>query len=252
MNKRLKVNNFIKNNSPTILTVIGSIGVSITAVMSARDTVKAIKRINKRETENSCSYGTKEKIKIAAPCYIPTALSAVSTILCICGANKLNKNMQKSLTSAYILLDQSYREYKKSVKEVYGKEGEEKVIECTANRKAEESTLTELNKDDVFFDNFSLQFFTSSLSAVREAEKQANEILHNQGYISLRMVYSLLGEDLLGTDNLLGWSLGAGRVYDYENIELEVTCIPREDGKVRYILDFVNSPTEDYLYFAYS
>ena len=249
--KKIKINNFFRQNSPTILTVIGSIGVGITAVMSARDTVKAIKRINYQRGYQMKEFNTKEKIKLAAPCYIPTALSAVSTILCICGANKLNKNMQKSLTSAYILLDQSYKEYKKSVKEVYGKEGEEEIARHTAERKAEESQLTEPEiPGDIFFDNFSLQFFTSTLEKVRDAEKQANEILRTQGYISLRTMYSLLGENVIGTDNLLGWSIGAGKVYDYEKMELEVTVMPREDGRVKYIVDFVSTPTEDYLYWA--
>lgn len=248
MRNHPKINNFFRQNSSTMLTVIGSVGVVVTAVMSARDTLKARKRINYQRGYQDKEFTTKEKIKLAAPCYIPTALSAVSTILCICGANKLNKNMQKSLTSAYILLDQSYKEYKKSVKEVYGREGEEEIARHTAERKAEETQIIKPDEGDVFFDNFSLQFFTSTLENIHDAERQANEILHSQGYISLRMLYSLLGEDVIGTDNLLGWSLGAGRLYGYENIELEVTVMPREDGKVRYILDFTEMPTEDYLY----
>lgn len=245
MKKHLKFNDFFKHNSPTILTVVGCVGVGVTAVMAARDTVKAVKRINYERGYQLKEFNTKEKIKIAAPCYIPTVLSGLSTMLCICGANKLNKNMQKSLTSAYILLDQSYKEYKNSVKDVFGEEGETHVIENIVDKRIEKM---DINEGDIFFDFFSLQFFNSSLPRMYEAERAANEILQSHGYISLKTVYSLIGEDIIGTDDLLGWSLGAGKAYGYDRITLNTQEMTREDGSKYYVLDFGDAPTEDYLH----
>lgn len=241
-----RINNFFKHNSPTILTAVGCVGVGITAIMAARDTVKAIKRINYERGYQLKEFNTKEKIKIATPCYIPTVLTGLSTMLCICGANKLNKNMQKSLTSAYVLLDQSYKEYRNSVREVHGDEGDIEVIKNISNKKVAELNID--GNDDIFFDFFSLQFFNSSLPRIYEAEKAANEILQSHGYISLKTVYSLIGEDIIGTDDLLGWSLGAGEVYDYDRVELNTHEMIREDGTKYYVLDFGTSPTEDYLH----
>lgn len=248
MKTNLKINNFIKQNSPTILTVVGTIGVGLTAVMSARDTVKAMKRINYERGYQLKELTTKEKIKVAAPCYIPTVLTGISTILCICSANKLNKNVQKSLTSAYIMLDQSYKEYKKSVENVFGEEGHQHVVEDIAERKAEELPVVKKQGKSVFFDYFSVQFFESSLDSVREAEKAANRILHDQGCISLKTVYQLLGLNIIETDNLLGWSINAGELYDYDSIQFDIKELNDGDGGVQYILDFVDTPTEDYLY----
>lgn len=45
-------------------------------------------------------------------CYIPTAAFGLSTIACIMGANALNSRKQAALTSAYALINQSYKEYK--------------------------------------------------------------------------------------------------------------------------------------------
>lgn len=239
-----KINNFFKHNSPTILTAVGCVGVGITAIMAARDTVKAIKRINYERGYQLKEFNTKEKIKIAAPCYIPTVLSGLSTMLCICGANKLNKNMQKSLTSAYVLLDQSYKEYRNSVREVHGDDGDIAVIKNISDKRVAKLNTDE---DDVFFDFFSLQFFNSSLPKMYEAERAANEILQSHGYISLKTVYSLIGEDIIGTDDLLGWSIGAGKEYGYDRITLNTDEMTREDGTKYYILDFGDAPTEDYL-----
>ena len=95
---------FFKRNSSTILTVVGAIGVAATAVMSARDTVKAVKRIEEHEAKGE-KLSNKEKFKIAAPAYIPTVATGLSTIACIFGANVLNKKAQASLASSYALLD---------------------------------------------------------------------------------------------------------------------------------------------------
>lgn len=261
MKTNLKFNNFLKQNSPTILTVVGAIGVGLTAVMSARDTVKAMKRIKDAELEK-CAYSSygdeqvyiynqltkKDKIKIAVPCYIPTVLTGLSTILCICGANKLNKNVQKSITSAYIMLDQSYKEYRKSVENVFGEEGHKHVVEDIVERKAEETELKKDTDTDIFFDFFSLQFFESTMETVREAEKTANEIMKNQGYVSLQTVYSILGLDILDTDTLLGWSTNAGIVYGYDSVNFDISEVKNKDGSVHYVLDFMATATDDYLY----
>lgn len=247
MKTNFKVNNFLKNNSSTILTVIGSVGVGLTAIFSARDTVKAVKRIEEYElNELGCLASTKEKIRIAAPCYIPTIISGLSTILCICSANKINKNVQKSLTGAYVLLDRSFKEYRDSVKETYGENGEKAIVKNIAEKN--EKIYTVKSTDEaVFFDFYSLQFFNSTLGKLKQAEDTANDILRRQGYISLEMIHSLIGENTVGTDGLLGWSLNAGKRYGYNRIEFETYQMAREDGTKYYVLDFIGEPTEDYL-----
>lgn len=234
------MNNFFKKNSSTILTIVGSVGVCITAVMSARDTVKAMNSITFEENidVDEKKLTTKEKIKIAAPCYIPTVLTGVSTILCIFGANKLNKNIQKSLTSAYVLLDQSYKEYRNSVKEIYGEDANKNIIKNMASKQAEGSEITNEDGDTMFFDFHSLQFFSSSLESVREAVDAANEMLRMHGYVSLGTLYSFIGMDVRENDDSLGWSTD-----DCDGIEIGLEEMPMEDGSKGYALIFVNEPS---------
>ena len=250
--RKIKTSNFFRNNSSTILTIIGSVGVIATAVMSARDTVKAMNKIEHEsyqafQQHRIVNLTTKEKIKLAAPCYIPTVITGVSTILCICSANKLNKNVQKSLTSAYMLLDRSYKEYRKSVKELHGEDGERDIIKNISDRQSKELKAVDSEGTDVFFDFFGLRFFNSNQSAIREAEEAANEMLRMHGYVSLGTMYSFLGVDVHGEDDSLGWSIGAGKLYDYDSIKIDIDEAPMADGTKCYAIDFVNSPTADYL-----
>lgn len=243
----ININSFLKKNSSTILTIIGSVGVGITAIVSARDTVRAIKRINYERGFHTRELNKKEKIKIAAPCYIPTVITGLSTILCVCGANKLNKNTQQSLATAYMLLDNSYKEYRKSVEETYGEEGELAVAKNLANKKIEELGPMNEDEDNAFFDLNSLQFFSSSLSKIREAEKAANEIMRTHGCVSLGTLYYMMGKDSTEYDELEGWSVGAGKLYGYDRVELDIQETTSKDGGKYYVVDFMDAPTDDYM-----
>lgn len=111
---------FIKRNSPTILTCIGASGVVATAILTAKATVKAIDIVKDAEKEKEEKLTKKEIIKETWKAYIPAVAVGTGTILCIFGANAINKRRQKALIEAYKMLDQSYKEYKAKVIELYG------------------------------------------------------------------------------------------------------------------------------------
>ena len=70
-----------------------------------------------------------EKIKIAGPVYIPSVLIGVSLIACIIGSNVLNRQHQAALLSVYTMFDQSYKEYRDKVIDIYGAEAEQAIEE---------------------------------------------------------------------------------------------------------------------------
>ena len=73
-------------------------------------------------------------------CYIPTAAFGLSTIACIMGANALNSRKQAALTSAYALINQSYKEYKDKLKELYGEEAHNAIVDSIVSEKCIETT----------------------------------------------------------------------------------------------------------------
>ena len=113
---------FLKKNTSTILTCVGATGVIATTVMAVQATPKALTLIKEEETIKGGDLTKLEKVKVAGPTYIPAAVTGVATIACIFGANVLNKRYQASLISAYALLDTSFKDYKRKLKELYGQE----------------------------------------------------------------------------------------------------------------------------------
>ena len=60
-------------------------------------------------------------------CYIPSILIGVGTITCIIGIGCMDKRNQVSLMSAYAMLNESYKQYRKSAKIVYGENADDKI-----------------------------------------------------------------------------------------------------------------------------
>lgn len=74
-------------SSPTILTVVASVGVIVTTITAVRATPKAIKLLKEAEAEKGENLTKVEIIRVAGPSYIPSTLLGISTIVCIFGAN---------------------------------------------------------------------------------------------------------------------------------------------------------------------
>lgn len=247
MNKFLMgTKRFLTRNSSTILTCVGAVGVVITAVTAAKATPKAMAVLS--ELEQDSELTATEKIKAVAPAYIPTALIGASTIACIFGANALNKRQQAALTSAYALLDTSYREYRGKVREIFAEEGERRVVEAIAESQYSEQNILEANDGRLlFFDFYSLQFFRSTMEEVERVEKYMNDTLKSQGYVPLGEFYNKLGIPNWDVDWSIGWSKYAGDLYGYDHIEFDHCVSTMDNDETCYAIRFPFEPTEDYM-----
>jgi hypothetical protein len=162
-------NTFLKRHSSTILTTIGAIGVVATAVIAVKDTPKALRILDEAEQEKGEELTVKEKIVTAGPVYIPAIAVGVSTIACIFGANTLNKRNQAALMSAYALLDQSYKDYKRKVSDIYGKDADKKIIEEVAKEELEpRDSIDDTDDSNVvtIFDGTTMRSFESVLDRI--------------------------------------------------------------------------------------
>lgn len=162
-------NTFLKRHSSTILTVMGAIGVGATAVIAVKDTPKALRILDEAEQEKGEELTVKEKIITAGPVYIPAIAVGVSTIACIFGANALNKRNQAALMSAYALLDQSYKDYKRKVSDIYGEDADKKIIEEMTKEELEPRDNTDDTDDSnvvTIFDGTTMRSFESVLDRI--------------------------------------------------------------------------------------
>lgn len=241
---------FFKRNSSTILTCVGSIGVVTTAVLAVKATPKAIRLLESAEEEKGEELTTLETVKIAGPAYIPAAITGVSTIACIFGANILSKCQQASLMSAYALIENSYKEYKNKLKVLYGDDADKEVTQEIVKDRYEDYDVSVSDGKQLFFDYFSMRYFESTMEEVLIGENNFNKNLTLNGYASLNELYDSLGIPRVDYGYELGWSHEAGGAfYGYSWVDFEHEKITLEGDLECCIISMSHEPTADFLGF---
>lgn len=245
---------FIKKNAPTILTCIGAAGVVVTTVMAVKETPKALSLLEDAEEEKGEELTKWEKVKIAGPIYIPSIITGAATIACIFGSNVISKRQQATLTTAYALLDNSYKEYKKKVDEVYGEEAGKRVREEIVKDKYTGDGISLDDNNELFYDFYSGRYFESTKETVMWAQYETNRAMFVNGAVCLNEYYDFLGLERKAEYELVGWSCGQiEEMYWHPWIEFdyEETIIDEEsdysEGLKCTIIHFPMEPFMNYL-----
>ena len=241
---------FLKRNSSTILTCVGAIGVVVTAVMAVKATPKAMTLLESAKEEKGENLTKWETVKTAGPVYIPSIVTGAATVACIFSADVLNKRQQAALMSAYALLDQSYRNYKTKVDELYGEEAGEKIRESIAKDEYEEADISPDVSEgkELFYDFYSNRYFESTLADVIWAEYETNKALITYGCVGLNAFYDLLGLEELPEYEEIGWSSGLMEATYWEywiDFDHEKTTI--DDDLECTIIHMPREPLMEYL-----
>lgn len=239
---------FFKRNASTILTCIGGAGVVVTAVLTAKATPKALQLIQAEEQKKGEELTKTEKVKVAAPVYIPAMLAGTSTLACIFGANILNKRTQASLISAYGVLDQSYKEYKKKVIEEFGEETDKHIQQEIAKDKYKESDISEEDGKELFFDQYSGRYFRSTIEDVQRAEYRINRDLVMREYATINEFYELLGIEPIEGGDEIGWTVGMNLDYYWQTwIDFSHSKIETDDGIECHMIMIFEEPCADFM-----
>ena len=253
---------YMRKYSPVMLTCIASVGVVATAVIAVKETPKALELIKSDSRKNHdgdpYAYSKKEAVVSAWKCYIPSVIIGASTIACIFGANALNQRQQASLTSAYALVNSSYKEYKSKLKELYGEEAHQKIMRELAVEKAENIPIEavtflggqtlgfdDLDTDEcLFYDSIGDRYFTSTIIRVLEAEYHFNRNFCLGWIPSLNDFYEFLGLEKTEYGDTVGWTNSNGDYYwiDFFHTHTEI------DGTMDcWVIETAQPPTPEFL-----
>lgn len=245
-----KSKGYLHRNAPTILTCVGAIGVVATAVTAVKATPKVMGLLEAQEAEKEYELTTMEKIQIAGPHYIPSILIGAGSIVCIFGANMLNKRHQASLASAYALLDTSFKKHKKKVEELYGENANAQVRAGIAKDNFEEVSIEYEDDKLLFYDNFSERYFNATLADVIQAEYNLNRQLCNDGGAYLNEFYEFLDIPQIPAGQELGWSTGILESHYWANwIEFDHEKVVMDDGLECTIINMRYEPVIDFAYY---
>lgn len=213
-----KITTRIRHASPSILTVLSIAGVVGTTVTAVRATPKALHLIKDKKKELDVDQlEPKEAVQTTWKCYIPSILIGMGTVTCIIGIGCMDKRNQASLMSAYAMLNESYKQYRKSAKIVYGEDADDK-IHAEMAKDAMVSTydwgyqVYNMDMDSeserlLFYDLSSKKYFRTTMAAVLNAQYHVNRNLAIRGDCSLNEYLSFLGVEGIDGGDDLGWGI---------------------------------------------
>lgn len=256
-----KTSLFVRRNASTVLTIAGGIGVVSTAVLAVKATPKALRKLEEAKVEKNEELTTIEKFKIAGPTYIPTVIMGTATLACIFGANALNKRQQAALISAYAMVDTSFKEYKQKVKELYGEETHNEIVNSIMVEKAKDMRIhseclcnsCELTDDEacgepvLFYDEYSSRYFETTIEQVIAGEYHLNRNFVLRGYTTLNELYDFLGLETTDYGNTVGWSVED----EFYWIDFNHKKVVLDDGLECYILETPWGPSAEALEYYY-
>lgn len=223
----------IRKHMPVVLTYAGVCGVVGTAIMAVKATPKALKIIEQekmyRSYEDDNKPTKKEIVALTWKCYIPSIMFGLSTIACIISIHALDKRNQASLTSAYAILNEAYKQYRDAAKVVYGEDADAKIQAeiakdtfISADGIAVYSSDLDPSEKILCYDSYSKRYFESTMAAILNAEYHINRNLQLRGYSTINEFYEFLGIDGIEYGDEIAWGLdslmeGGIMWLDFEN-----------------------------------
>ena len=254
-----KFNNFIKNiqhavvkHSPEILIGFGVTGMITSTVLAVKATPKALRLIEiKKDEENKDVLTPIETVKATWKCYIPSAITGVTSAACIIGANSVHARRNAALATAYKLSETALTEYREKVVETIG-EHKEGLIRDKLDKKhldenpvsQREVIITDKGGNTLCYDHWSGRYFRSDIhhieKAINEINRQmlvsmGNRVTLNDLYDELELSHTLIGDTM-------GWSIDGGL------IEPRLGSQIADDGTPCIVLDYNVAPTKDKRY----
>lgn len=237
----------VSEHSPEILTGLGIAGMITTTVLAVKATPKALELIEDRKDELDI-YPTEklppvETVKATWKCYIPAAVTGVTSIACLIGASSVNAKRNAALATAYNLAATSLTEFKEATREVVGEKKEQlirnKIAEERVNNEPvnQSAIIVSGNGNTRCFDSITKQRFTSDIEKIRKAVNDLNRrMVNGEDYISLNEFYAEIGVDQVSIGDELGWNVASGL------IELDFSAQLDTDGTPCVYIDYTVVP----------
>lgn len=232
---------FFKKHGSLILSLTAGASTIYAVISAVQATPQALEKI---EEENAQS---KSEIVQAAWAYYLPAIAAVSVSLaCIFGAHIFNQKEQKALIGAYLLLEQSYKDYRQKAAELYGDDAEQNIQSAVAKAKLSPNDILESENEpkgeDLFYDAHGGRYFNATVEKAILAEYHFNRNFILRGRASVNEFYTFLGIPEIDGGDVIGWDISVGEgFYGYSWIDFD-HVFAVIDGLECYIIYFTFPP----------
>lgn len=219
-------NEFLKENSGTILTIISLVGLAATTYFTVKATKKVQKKLAQLNEEKAEEEITKKDIvKTILPDSAPAIASGIITTAAIIGSNVENKKAYNALAATTALVTSQFKEYRNVLIEKEGKEKDEEIRTECVHRNAEVCNFNPdvPDKKMIFKEPILGYEFEAYERDVIEAEYHLNRNYIFGGFSTLYDFYKFLNIEFKNDKDQqkameLGWDVCDGIMFlDFEH-----------------------------------
>lgn len=206
---------FAKQNSPEILSGMGIAGVGITAYLTAKATIKAVRHVDEVEAREGKNPDSKERVKENAKLvwkyYVPPVISGVVTVVAIAGGNRAGSHRTSAAVAAYSITEKAFSEYKEKVVEHLGDEKAQKLHDEIVETKLRSSvdptihTVTHVTGQVLCCEMYTMRYFRSDMERLRKVENELNRMINHERYVTMAELYDMLGLENTSDCDRMGW-----------------------------------------------
>lgn len=247
-----EVQTFATKHSPELLTGIGIAGMITTTVLAVKATPKALTLMKDKQEElypdSTQKLTPVETVKTTWKCYLPAAITGVTSVACLIGASSVNARRNAALATAYNLSATALAEYKEKVIETVGEKKEQTIRDKVAEERIKKEPV---NNSAIIvsgtgntrcFDTITKRRFISDIEQIKRIVNELNRrMINGDDYISLNEFYYELGlTDGCDVGDELGWNVTRGL------IEIDFSAQLDADGVPCIVLDYAVAPKRGY------
>ena len=161
------------------LSILGSIGTIATAVMVAKETPEARKKLD--EIKEKKDHKKSDEIICLAKSYAPAIIVCAATIASNASSIIINRRTEASLSAAALIVSQGWQKYKYKVKDIVGGKAEklinEKISEDDYKQDTKAKEISEKDGDKLYWEEH-LGFFKCNeidlVTAISDSNQRLN------------------------------------------------------------------------------
>ena len=208
----------LSKHSPEILMGIGIAGVITTTVLAVKATPKACQLLEERKRELETDTLTPiETIKTAWKCYIPAAVSGVTTIACLVGSHSVSARRSAAAAAACKLTETAFSEYREKVAETIGEKKERAVRDKVSEEQVKNNPVSRTEVivtgrgKTLCYDPLSSRYFFSDLEKIMRAQNTVNNKIICDAFdmgATINDFYDEIGLPRTDTGDTMGWKVG--------------------------------------------
>lgn len=203
----------IKSHSSIILSVAAGVGVITTAYLTGVASYEAALIIKGHEEGEGIYADRRERViertKLVWKLYIPAGISAISTIGCIAGSNRIASKRALAATTALAFTERAYSEYRDKIVQEFGERKDQSIRDQVVADQIKENPppayIISGAGNVLCCELFTGRYFTSDMETLRKAQNDLNDKLLKHDYATMSDFYYMIGLPPTGVSSHHGW-----------------------------------------------